>query len=69
MWVGGGEELGSVAPEGWWARATFQVAAVTRPCCSVSNMCDLEHRVMFEYDGGGGYVDRSFGVGIGPSSS
>jgi hypothetical protein len=41
-----------VTSEGNWAQATFQVAQVTRPLCSVSKMCDKGNRVVFELEGG-----------------
>ena len=39
--------VGMVTSEGNWAQATFQVAEVTRPLCSVSKMCDKGNRVVF----------------------
>ena len=42
--------------EGIWAQATFQVAEVTRPLCSVSKICDKGNRVVFEL--GGRYVEN-----------
>ena len=52
----GEKKFDMVTPEGHWAQATFQVAEVTRPLCSVSKMCDKGNRVVFEL--GGGYVEH-----------
>lgn len=41
--------------DGSWVTATFQVADITRPLCSVSRMCGMSTRVVFEL--GGGYVE------------
>lgn len=50
------KHLELMTDEGEWARATFQVAEVTRPLCSVSRMCDQGNRVIF--GSGGGYVEH-----------
>lgn len=43
--------LDLITPARSWGRATFRVAAVTRPHCSVSRTCDRENGMMFDYDG------------------
>ena len=50
----GEKKFDMVTSEGNWAQATYQVAEVTKPLCSVSKMCDKGNRVVFEL--GGGYV-------------
>ena len=52
----GEKNFDMVTSEGNWAQATFQVAEVTRPLCSVSKMCDKGNPVVFEL--GGGYVEH-----------
>jgi len=52
----GEKKFDMMTVEGHWAQATFQVAEVTRPLCSVSKMCDKGNRVVFEM--GGGYVEN-----------
>ncbi len=42
--------------EGNPAEATFQVADVTRPLCSVTKICDRGNRVIF--DNKGGYIEN-----------
>ena len=42
--------------EGNMAEATFQVAEVTRPLCSVTKICDRGNRVVF--DSQGGYIEN-----------
>ena len=53
----GEKKFDMMTVEGHWAQATFQVAEVTRPLCSVSKMCDKGNRVVFEMEGG--YVENS----------
>jgi hypothetical protein len=52
----GEKKFDMMTAEGHWAQATFQVAEVTRPLCSVSKMCDKGNRVVFEMSGG--YVEN-----------
>ena len=52
----GEKKFDMVTFEGNWAQATFQVAEVTRPLCSVSKMCDKGKRVVFEL--GRDYVEH-----------
>ena len=52
----GEKQFDMLTSEGNWAQATFQVAEVTRPLCSVSKICDKGNRVVFEL--GGGYVEH-----------
>ena len=52
----GEKKFDMVTPEGNWAKATFQIAEVTRPLCSVSKICDKGNRVVFEL--GGGHVEH-----------
>ena len=52
----GEKKFDMMTSEGKWAQATFQVAEVTRPLCSVSKMCDKGNRVVFEL--GGGYIEH-----------
>ena len=52
----GEKQFDMMPPEGSWAQATFQMAEVTRPLCSVSKICDKGNRVVFEL--GGGYVEN-----------
>ena len=52
----GEKKFDMMTSEGNWAQATFQVAEVTRPLCSVSKICDKGNRVIFEL--GGGYVEH-----------
>jgi hypothetical protein len=47
--------------EGNMAEATFQVAEVTRPLCSVTKICDRGNRVVF--DAKGGYIEN-FATGV-----
>ncbi len=47
--------------EGNKAEATFQVADVTRPLCSVTKICDRGNRVVF--DAKGGYIEN-FATGV-----
>ena len=48
-----------VTEEGRTAKATFQVADVTRAFCSVSRVCDQGNRVVF--DSTGGYIENANG--------
>ena len=52
----GEKKFSMMTPEGNWAEATFQVADVTRPLCSVTKICDKGNRVVFE--GNGGYIEN-----------
>lgn len=52
----GEKNLELMTDEGEWARATFQIAEVTRPLCSVSRVCDRGNKVVF--GAGGGYVEH-----------
>ena len=52
----GEKHFSMVTTEGNLAEATFQVADVTRPLCSVTKICDKGNRVIFEADGG--YVEN-----------
>ena len=52
----GEKKFSMMTPEGNWAEATFQVADVTRPLCSVTKICDKGNRVIFE--GNGGYIEN-----------
>lgn len=52
----GEKQLELMTDEGEWARATFQVADVTRPLCSVSRVCGQGNKVVF--GSGGGYVEN-----------
>ena len=46
-----------VTAEGNPAAATFQVAEVTRPLCSVTRICDRGNRVVFTSEGG--YIENT----------
>jgi hypothetical protein len=48
----GEKQFDMVTAEGNWGQATFQVAEVTRPLCSVTKICDRGNKVVFEKDGG-----------------
>jgi hypothetical protein len=48
----GEKRFDMVTAEGNWGQATFQVAEVTRPLCSVTKICDRGNKVVFEKDGG-----------------
>ena len=48
----GEKSMEVVTDEGRSARATFQVADVTRALCSISRVCDQGNRVVFESSGG-----------------
>jgi hypothetical protein len=48
----GEKKFDMVTAEGNWGQATFQVAEVTRPLCSVTKICDRGNKVVFEKDGG-----------------
>jgi hypothetical protein len=52
----GEKKFSMVTTEGHWAEATFQVAEVTRPLCSVTKICDRGNRVVFEAEGG--YIEN-----------
>jgi hypothetical protein len=52
----GEKRFDMVTAEGNWAEATFQVAEVTRPLCSVTKICDRGNRVVFEAEGG--YIEN-----------
>ena len=55
----GEKSLEVVTDEGRCARATFQVADVTRALCSISRVCDQGNKVIFE--SGGGWIESSDG--------
>ena len=55
----GQKTLDAVTEEGRGAKATFQVADVTRALCSISRVCDQGNRVIFE--SGGGWIEASDG--------
>ena len=48
----GEKHFSMVTTEGNLAEATFQVAEVTRPLCSVTKICDRGNRVVFDSQGG-----------------
>jgi hypothetical protein len=48
----GEKKFNMITAEGHWGEATFQVAEVTRPLCSVTKICDRGNKVVFEADGG-----------------
>ena len=52
----GEKKFSMMTGEGNWAEATFQVAEVTRPLCSVTKICDRGNRVVF--DSQGGYIEN-----------
>ena len=52
----GEKKFAMMTPEGNWAEATFQVADVTRPLCSVTKICDKGNRVVFLENGG--YIEN-----------
>jgi hypothetical protein len=52
----GEKQFSMMTSEGNWAEATFQVADVTRPLCSVTKVCDKGNRVVFEANGG--YIEN-----------
>lgn len=51
----GGEHAQLMTDEGERTRATFQVAEVTRPLCSVPQVCDQDNKVVFKT--GRGYME------------
>lgn len=55
----GEKSMEVVTGEGRSAKATFQVADVTRALCSISRVCDQGNRVVFE--SGGGWIESSDG--------
>jgi hypothetical protein len=57
----GEKRFDMVTAEGNWAEATFQVAEVTRPLCSVTKICDRGNRVVFEAEGG--YI-QNYATGV-----
>ena len=52
----GEKHFSMVTTEGNLAEATFQVAEVTRPLCSVTKICDRGNRVVFSAEGG--YIEN-----------
>ena len=52
----GEKHFSMVTTEGNLAEATFQVADVTRPLCSVTKICDRGNRVAFDSEGG--YIEN-----------